>query len=461
MAESLKTIPLDKIVPANDNLRTDPQNIQELADSIAFIGLLEPIVVQKDGDTYKIVAGERRYRAMLLNQMTETKAIVRTGLSEEQRQAAMLIENMQRVDLNVAEQAEGVRRLMQEHGFTQKQVAESLGVSTEWVKDRTSILNVDDVFLQRDERPLPTKHLALLGELSEDRRARLTKKESETPGSVGQYQVEEAINKQRSEDSAERLLKKLRKDSYLATTEKELKRLLTTDLAETQGLDQAIKLKMGAAEQIVTSSWERPEGSFLRYSPLHGSEWHKTISKNEIIVATKQGGYVSWVKATLETNDLADDEADDEWSRVIEANDKMRAQYKVDRHAAEVKHVADAKPAELTAAILRACVNQLESGYQAFHQCAEALDRLGGTPTPIDQGADIQAQRDAHAANYEALCEYAFKNSANLARAAATVEMLRSRFGNPFNVEYPEEPEYLALPDDDEIEELSPLEVGV
>ena len=453
MADSLKTLALDLIEMAPDNLREDVGDLDELKRSIEFIGLIEPIRVAKAGDTYRIIAGHRRFRAIEELGWTEVKAIVQSGkVSDSDRTAAMLIENMQRVDLAVAEEAEGVRRLMQEHAFTQKQVAESLGVSTEWVKDRVSILNVDDVFFEQ-EKQLPTKHLALLGELTEDRRARLAKKIEEQPGSVGQYQVEEAINKQRSEERGERDLRKLRKAGNLATTEKEIKRLMKAELADTDGLDQAIKLKLGPAEELVTSYWEKKDVPFIRLYPLHGKveEWSKTLDKNEIVILRKEGGYVKWYRAEVEVPGGEDEvDEDDEISRVVARNEELRAEHADACRAAEIAWVNDTKPAELISLTLRNMVQQMETGFQSFARLAEVLDRLGLEPTPFDRSADVEAQREGHANNVSILNEYAFKNNGNLARAVATIEIVTA-FGNPYGIELPAEPEYEAFPEDEEV----------
>ena len=76
MTDTLTTIPLADIHPAPDNLRTELTGIQDLADSIAFIGLMEPIRVTKVDDHYRIIAGHRRFAALQLNGDTETKAPV-------------------------------------------------------------------------------------------------------------------------------------------------------------------------------------------------------------------------------------------------------------------------------------------------------------------------------------------------------------------------------------------------
>ena len=96
----------------------DTQALEALAESIRQAGVLQPLLVVENGARYRIVAGERRYRASRLAEKTEIPAIVRDW-DEQTRLEAALIENLQRDNLNPIEEAMGVRRLMDETGLTQ------------------------------------------------------------------------------------------------------------------------------------------------------------------------------------------------------------------------------------------------------------------------------------------------------------------------------------------------------
>ena len=112
----------------------DPVKLEELTASIRTQGIVQPILVRRDNGTYKIIAGERRWRAAQLAGLKEVPAIVRE-ISSKDAFVIALIENLQRADLNPIEEAQGYRRLMDEHGLTQEAVAERVG------KDRSSVAN--------------------------------------------------------------------------------------------------------------------------------------------------------------------------------------------------------------------------------------------------------------------------------------------------------------------------------
>ncbi|MDQ3264717.1 MAG: ParB/RepB/Spo0J family partition protein [Myxococcota bacterium] len=108
--------------------------LKELADSIKAQGIIQPVLVRKDGAVYRIIAGERRWRASQLAGLTEIPAIIREATDAEAFELA-LVENLQRADLNPIEEAEGYRRLVEEFKLTQEQVSHKVG------KDRSSVAN--------------------------------------------------------------------------------------------------------------------------------------------------------------------------------------------------------------------------------------------------------------------------------------------------------------------------------
>ncbi len=112
----------------------DPVKLEELASSIRTRGIVQPVLVRREGTRYRIIAGERRWRAAQLAGLKEVPAIVREASPKEAFEIA-LIENLQREDLNPIEEAEGYKRLIDEHGLTQELVASRVG------KDRSSVAN--------------------------------------------------------------------------------------------------------------------------------------------------------------------------------------------------------------------------------------------------------------------------------------------------------------------------------
>ena len=119
----------------------DPVALEELAQSIRENGVITPITLRKTGDTYQIIAGERRWRASRMAGLHEIPAIV-LEVDENTAYALALIENLQREDLNPMEEAEGYRRLTQELGLTQEQAAHRVGRSRPAVANALRLLTL-------------------------------------------------------------------------------------------------------------------------------------------------------------------------------------------------------------------------------------------------------------------------------------------------------------------------------
>lgn len=126
----------------------DEAALAELADSISKHGLLQPILVRPlPLGGYEIVAGERRYRASRMAGLTEVPVIIRE-LSEAETMELALIENLQREDLTPLEEALGYETLMNEHNFTQEEVARSVGKSRPAVANALRLLKLPDSVAQ-------------------------------------------------------------------------------------------------------------------------------------------------------------------------------------------------------------------------------------------------------------------------------------------------------------------------
>ena len=137
--EEFQSLPLDQIQPGEEQPRDvfDFEKMQELAQSIQANGILQPIVVYRDPASkgrYRIIAGERRWRAAGMAGLKEIPALVRT-VEREKLLELSLIENIQREDLNPIEVANAFERLQSEHGLRHEQIAERTG------KDRSTITN--------------------------------------------------------------------------------------------------------------------------------------------------------------------------------------------------------------------------------------------------------------------------------------------------------------------------------
>ena len=129
--------------PYQPRCNFDEEKLQELAASIKEFGVVQPVVVRKKGRSYELVAGERRLRAAGLAGLTKVPAIVKDYDDAEMMEIA-LIENIQRHDLNPIEEAQGLRRLMQEFKLTQEQTAEKVGRSRSAVTNILRLLNLPE-----------------------------------------------------------------------------------------------------------------------------------------------------------------------------------------------------------------------------------------------------------------------------------------------------------------------------
>lgn len=134
----LHTLPIEFLQRGKFQPRKDmkPEALQELSDSIKAQGIIQPIVVREIADDkYEIVAGERRWRAAQLASLQEVPVVIRE-INDRTAMAVALIENIQREDLNVLEESEALKRLIEEFEMTHQQVADAIG------KSRASISNL-------------------------------------------------------------------------------------------------------------------------------------------------------------------------------------------------------------------------------------------------------------------------------------------------------------------------------
>lgn len=134
---TVNTLPINEIMPNKDQPRKtfDEGALQELADSIKQHGILQPLLVRPlPAGGYQLVAGERRWRAAKMAELREVPVVIRE-LSDIETMEIAIIENLQREDLNPIEEAEGLQALIDRCGFTQEDVAVSVG------KSRSAIAN--------------------------------------------------------------------------------------------------------------------------------------------------------------------------------------------------------------------------------------------------------------------------------------------------------------------------------
>lgn len=137
---------ITEIEPNKEQPRRDFDDaaLSELADSIREHGVLQPLLVRPIGEgRYQIIAGERRWRASRMAGLSQLPVVIK-DLSDSETMELALIENLQREDLNIIEEALGYRQLMDSHGYTQEQVAKRVGKSRPAVANALRMLNLPE-----------------------------------------------------------------------------------------------------------------------------------------------------------------------------------------------------------------------------------------------------------------------------------------------------------------------------
>lgn len=168
-------LPLADIDPNRDQPRRDfdEESLKELAQSIAAVGVIQPIVVTRRQNRYSIVAGERRWRASRLAGLKEIPAVVRDW-DEIMRLKAALIENLQRDDLNPVEEAMGIRALMEKCALTQEAAASVVGKSRSAVANSLRLLTLPtEVLDMLKTGALSAGHARALVSVSPERQKKL------------------------------------------------------------------------------------------------------------------------------------------------------------------------------------------------------------------------------------------------------------------------------------------------
>jgi len=143
---STDTLAVNDIIPNKEQPRKtfDEAALQELADSIKQHGVLQPLLVRPlTTGGYQLVAGERRWRASRLAELKEVPVIIKE-LSDTEAMEIAIIENLQREDLNPIEEAEGLQALIDKCGFTQEEVATSVGKSRPAITNALRLLRLPE-----------------------------------------------------------------------------------------------------------------------------------------------------------------------------------------------------------------------------------------------------------------------------------------------------------------------------
>lgn len=142
--ETVVQLDINSIYPNKQQPRRafEEEALMELADSIALMGVIQPILVRQVGDSYEIIAGERRWRASKIAGLSAIPAMIKKYDSPEAF-AVSLVENLQREDLNPMEEAISYRRLSDEFGYSQEEIAGKVGKNRATVANSMRLLQLD------------------------------------------------------------------------------------------------------------------------------------------------------------------------------------------------------------------------------------------------------------------------------------------------------------------------------
>lgn len=221
---SIQHLALDQIEPNPDQPRKtfNAESMAELSESIRTYGVLQPIVVEKytapGHAPYRIIAGERRYRAAKDAGLNEVPVVLRADHPEEQMLLSV-VENVQRQDLNPVEEAVAYQHIMEERNMTQQELADALGKSRPYIANAVRLLRLDDASLDalREGSLTSSQARTLLAEKDLKKRAAYLKLLTE-----GRASVKEVENRRKKPKTT---------DAFLADVERRFSEALETNVA--------------------------------------------------------------------------------------------------------------------------------------------------------------------------------------------------------------------------------------
>ncbi|MCA0870430.1 ParB/RepB/Spo0J family partition protein [Seohaeicola saemankumensis] len=241
-------IPIEKLVanPNQPRRRFSQEDLDDLAASIRTKGILQPLIVRPSGgDTFEIVAGERRWRAAQQAQLHEVPVLVRE-LDDTEVLEVAIIENIQRADLNAVEEAAGFRQLMDRFGHTQEKLAEALGKSRSHIANLLRLLNLpEDVQQLVQEGKLSAGHARAL--ITSDNPSELAK--AVVKGGLSVRQTEAMVKKKPDDGTRPRPKK-------AAVTKDADTRALESDLSAILAMKVTIDHSAGGESGRVTIVYE-------------------------------------------------------------------------------------------------------------------------------------------------------------------------------------------------------------
>ena len=232
--EIIQNIKIIEIEPNKDQPRKNfpAESIEELAKSIEKYGVIQPIIVAKRDGYYEIIAGERRWRASKKAGLKEIPCIVRENDEKTNKEIA-LIENIQREDLNPIDKARGFRKLLDDYGMTQQELADKMGLNRSTVANTLRLLNLDERVMK----------LAIEGKLTEGHcRSLLSIEDPEK-------QYETALRIIEKGETVKEIENKVRNDKKVPKKEEARRQAICRDIEDTFQSFFGTKVKLNAGKR--------------------------------------------------------------------------------------------------------------------------------------------------------------------------------------------------------------------
>jgi len=253
--EELKNITYISI----ENIRPNPYqprkqfnktSLEELCESIKQYGVIQPINVRKiSTNSYELVAGERRLRAATLAGLKEIPAII-INIDDNDSAVLALIENLQREDLNYMEEAEGYNNLINEHGFTQEELAHKIGKSQSTIANKIRLLKL---------APLVKKILADNNLTERHARALLKLHDEQLQLKVLKHVCEKGLNVKKTEELVERAIERYSKEAKEKGTERKFTKAIKDIRIFVNTIRQAIDLMKKSGVNAKAAQLDRGE----------------------------------------------------------------------------------------------------------------------------------------------------------------------------------------------------------
>jgi ParB family transcriptional regulator, chromosome partitioning protein len=248
-AAGLTQVPIDQIQPNPYQPRRtfNEASIEELARSVREHGIVQPLVVTRAGDKYKLIAGERRFRAAQKAGLATVPVVVRDALKSGDALQLALIENIQREDLNPMEEANAYHQLHDEFGMTQEEIARRVG------KERSTVAN----FLRLLKLPAAVKELLASGRLSMGHaRALLAVESAKKQEALAERVVKNDLNVRQTEVLASEKPKpqtqEKPKDVFTRDAEEKLQRALRTKVEiDRKRRGGVIHIAFGSEDELI------------------------------------------------------------------------------------------------------------------------------------------------------------------------------------------------------------------